>query len=1322
MNIPISLRPLWLALTAFVVIFSMSAIAADGTASGMPVTFQLPADGPLPRTYRVTLAIVDAKNPDWIISQFVSGGVRTVTAENGGKFTEGWDGLDDNFMPVPPGEYAVKGIFMPAREWAVDKEWHTVTPRFVTGASSWMPSPEDWQTPEPFGGDPVNSPMGDIAVGPNGVAVFYYRYLENGLNNPMFDLTKPVGHGQFVRSFNSGGAAGGTATATDGETVWSFCNEGGMKYVYRADGKAFGRSDGAQRANAFLPKGWVTSMAAWRDGEKAFVAVAQRGKIVSEKGARHVRYFESESERVDVITLHDGDNGAVLAELPLSSPQSVTVSKGVLYALHAEGAGFAVSAVHVGAGVAQGGWQRVFTVPAKIKPFDMKVDSRGRFYLSDEAANHVYQLDAKGKVLLIYGRLDVQKQGTFDPLTLMSPGKLATWLDADGNDRLLILENAGPNRIAEWGADGKLIREFLSLQTKANEGYGIDPEHPEHLYIPGHKGWLTRFRVDYEKRTWTTDAVWPLADDPRAPGLSRPRFIRANGRAYLACGGGSREGAFNVYRLGDDGWSLSASLLRVTDKDADKKQPPNYFLWHDANGNGRVDDDEMTPTELPGTLFTYHGQNWNEELSFLAMAQGGQDVWRLAPDGFDAHGNPIFKEWRKLLTDPIFVARSEGKADAVHGGNELAEKFVSDWMQTDGTQADGYYVNARGGKNFSANEGPQHKISRYVPDGKGGFQLKWRTGRTALQWNARPGELYGSLRIRKPINGLLSVIDQSRCGVLLYNEDGLYVDTVFLDGRKFSPKTAGVYPLPGEFFVGDLFSNRTNGKIYFAMGKYTPMIFEAEGWSLTENPVRPLTSMQRTVKISASQIASPPEIALSVRGGAGSAKLARFTPALGEVTFDGSMSGWESSQPVVFQADKDQSVEVRCLYQPEQLLLRWHARLPAKFEPKPLPPLARIFTHDQLADTLSFYIQGDVAAKPGAAEGRAGDVRFVFGVFNDGGTAKPVAVGMYPQWSGKTKASPQTYRTPVGEAKFAHVGAVGGAQLFHKADDDGKGFVFVAAIPRAAIPQLQQSFSGGLRTLVNFEATFAGHNKFWWANSDGSASRETYDEPTEARLYPGSWAPAEFQGLEGGVLVRNWITCGPFGGPGMEQFSWNPNGLMPGTKKNQKDAVRELCEAAKYPPDDGTVDMKAVYTGDIVKGWWPQTKANWKPATIAELDARVIMGQAAQVWYAVMWIHAPAATELEFQFQGHPQTYLRWFLNDELVPLKLTDYTNDVTGRRPVAAKSLTLRQGWNKVMMRGYCVGYSPFRAGLILNAPAETLWKLKLSATPPAAGTTNP
>ena len=79
-------------------------------------------------------------------------------------------------------------------------------------------------------------------------------------------------------------------------------------------------------------------------------------------------------------------------------------------------------------------------------------------------------------------------------------------------------------------------------------------------------------------------------------------------------------------------------------------------------------------------------------------------------------------------------------------------------------------------------------------------------------------------------------------------------------------------------------------------------------------------------------------------------------------------------------------------------------------------------------------------------------------------------------------------------------------RLSHRLDDDGQGFVLTAALPRAALPRMTQPLAGGMRTRVNFEATLGGHGKVWWANTDGSASRETYDEPTEARLYPGSWA------------------------------------------------------------------------------------------------------------------------------------------------------------------------------------------------------------------------
>ena len=1267
-------------------------------AVGVPVTFHLPTDAPLPHTYRVTLAIVDKDNPDWIISQFVSGAVRTVTAENNGAFTESWDGLDDNFMPVPPGTYAVKGIYMPAEKWQVDGEYHSVTPLFNSGVSGWLPTPEQWNKPEPFGGDPVGSPLGDIDVGLNGVGVFYYSYLENGLNNPMFDLKKPINYEQFLRAFGSGGAAGGSSTCTDGDTVWSFSTDGGAKYVFRADGRPFGTGR-AQRPNVYLPTGWVESMAALRDtaAKKTYVYIAEGGKIVKSSWD----YSPSTTEFVDKITILAGEDGKQLGELPVRHPRAIVTRFGVLDVLHATDNGFAVSEVALEAGLPKGDLKVLFALPAAVTPADLEVDSHGRIYVSDTTSNKVYQYDRTGKLLVTFGKLAQQQPGSYDNLSFIIPTKLATWTDADGADRLIVIEAGGPNRASEWSADGKLVREYPTLQTKANDGYAIDPEHPENVYVTGQRGYLTRFKVDYAKGTWTVNAVWPdVGTDPTLPALDHPKFINLGGRQYIA-GGRS----YNIYRREGVRWVLSAGIIR--------KQENNqslFFSWHDANGDGKVQEEEYrnSPLTMPGYLMGYHGAQWNDELSLVSLNMAGADVWRLTPTGFDVHGNPIFTKWEKLLTDSVFTSRIAGTADAIHGGNELDTKFSSDWSMVDGSTQEGYYVNARGGPSFSANEGGQVKISYYAPDGKGGYTLKWRTGRTALQGTAANGEIYATIHINKPINGLLSVVDQSRCGVLLYNEDGLYVDSIFPDGRRFSPAVAGVYPQPGEFFAGYTYANKDNGKIYFAMGKYTTMIFEAKGWSLKENPVHRLTNLQPTVVLSATQIATPPEIALTMRGGAGAAHIARFVPALGGAVLDGSMSGWESTAPITFQADKDQTMEVRTLYDPDNLYLRWHLRTATPVAPKALQPIERIFTHDRLADTMSFYIQGDTNAKaPDSANGRPGDVRFVFGVFKDGDTTSPVALGMYNEWKGNN-ANPITYRTPVGAVTYAHVGPVAGAKLQYVMDADGKGYVLTAALPRTAIPGLP-TFSGDSRTMVDFEATFNGHSKVWWSNADGKASRETYDEPTEARLYPGSWAPAQWQSLADGVLVRNWLIIGPFGGAGAEKFMYDMQGPMPGTNIDYKQAGSAFAEAQKYPPDDA-VDVNAVYKGKMIEGYWNNPgEVRWHQATIADLDNRVVLSGAAQTWYGVTWVYAPEDTEVEFQIHGHPQTYLRFYLNE----LMLTGPNTAIESMN----KKVTLRKGWNQVKFRGYCVGYSPFRAGLTIAAAPEKLWTLRLSTTPPAA-----
>ena len=78
------------------------------------------------------------------------------------------------------------------------------------------------------------------------------------------------------------------------------------------------------------------------------------------------------------------------------------------------------------------------------------------------------------------------------------------------------------------------------------------------------------------------------------------------------------------------------------------------------------------------------------------------------------------------------------------------------------------------------------------------------------------------------------MIDQSRSGVVLYTEDGLYVDTLFPNENK---RDVGIYRQPGEFFAGTVYPNAQNGKIYYASGKYTPKLEKQEA-DLYMNPRR----------------------------------------------------------------------------------------------------------------------------------------------------------------------------------------------------------------------------------------------------------------------------------------------------------------------------------------------------------------------------------------------------------------------------------------------------------------------------------------------------
>jgi hypothetical protein len=467
-----------------------------------------------------------------------------------------------------------------------------------------------------------------------------------------------------------------------------------------------------------------------------------------------------------------------------------------------------------------------------------------------------------------------------------------------------------------------------------------------------------------------------------------------------------------------------------------------------------------------------------------------------------------------------------------------------------------------------------------------------------------------------------------------------------------------------------------------------------------------LSSLPQTVSLAAEQIAPAPDFALRARGGAGKAKVARFMPSGGGgPALDGSMAGWEAADAVQFGLDASRRVEVRTLYDPETLYLRWHVRLPYKFEAHEASALERIFTDTQSADTVSFYIQGDPRAPAASRDARPGDARMVFTIIKSGNRLRPVALALYPTWSDSGSAHPVSYISPVGASRFENVAPLASARLGHVIDTDEQGFVIAAAIPRSAIPPLPR-LSSDTRTMVNFEATLAGKTKFWWANTDKSASTLTSDEPSEAGLYPGSWAQAQFTPLTDSLPVDAWLVSGPWGGENLRLI-----------REDDKLGLMKFFETASYPPELGPIDWQAKYSGPLatdLKG-----AAHSIAWTIAhtEDDHRIILSRNlyGRLYFAASWIFVPTERDLGCEFLTGQHNITTIWINDEPVKSRVLPFGNYPFGFKvPVEHDIIHFRHGWNRVFVRTYAVGYDS-RLGMLLHADAASLWGLRLSPSPP-------
>ena len=495
-----------------------------------------------------------------------------------------WDGLDDNFMPVVPGTYAAKAIATPSVVWPVDGKPHAITAEFAAAALPFAPTPQqvaDNATGFFFKviGDPVGSAMGAVAVDSvSSTAVFYHEYLENAMNNFVVNLTAPIGWSQCTSRSGSGGAAGGNATTTDGATVWSYTNNGGS-VIYRSDERPFGRCKSEYRQDVYCPEGVVAGMSSARNAnlntsKLGFTTVVM---VATRAGA----WLPGSKDQVAFL---DGyDSGAkVLATMALPGVTAIDARDDVLYALHA---GRSISRLELQDGLPRphAAWVKAFDIAAEDVPAPglMAAGTGGKaIYVSDDLSNMVAKLDgATGKRLLNFGDdqavpVPEPASGTYSRDRLMGPTSLAVWaMPGTAPDHVLVLETRGPARLGEWDSgSGTLVREWTTPQTKANDGYALDPAAPSQLYVmqsgtaqvpgwPAGGQYLVRYIVNYTTGRFAADAVFPNVSGRLGPQASfdhnggNPTVIRHTGsdgkgvETYLAMQSGPSIYKFRAGKL-----------------------------------------------------------------------------------------------------------------------------------------------------------------------------------------------------------------------------------------------------------------------------------------------------------------------------------------------------------------------------------------------------------------------------------------------------------------------------------------------------------------------------------------------------------------------------------------------------------------------------------------------------------------------------------------------------------------------------------------------------------------------------------------------------
>ena len=593
---------------------ALGAVWLDAEPAGEPLaSLSMPFDG------LVSVGIFDAGG------QLVRSLLAAYPAAKG-KLDLYWDGKDNLGRDVPPGQLRWRAVAHNAR--GVDDG-----------------SVGDTGQP-PYGKTQVSDGVWNLAADARGdlYEISFWDEAGHGLRK-----LKADGSADWVIPFYIRNTAGGygTAVATDGKYVFAALahhtrdRDGGRAIaddVRRLDAATgaptnFPAEAGAKPANVIVvnpekPEAWIPHQHLGTDGSRAMFGV--RGLATDAKHLFVSNYFKGRVET------YDKETGRKLSEFAVPKPLGIAAAPdGTLW--------LANSGDRVTQFALDG--SRKAEIAGLEDPYAVAIGGpQGHLFLTETGAGRIreYALEAAGprQVRPLGRAAGGPGPVTPDAFRWGDPSGIA--VDPQGR---ITVTDIGNHRVQRFRPDGSL---WQSLYSDFVAAPFVDLRQPDVL-ISGTR----QYHVDSATGRWEFTHNWQPADGKFATGMVLRRPL-PNGRDYLFCLGGHRLGVV-IYAIEADTMRRSAMLggrWMGTD-DLGKGAAAGMYFWSDANGNGQVEDAEMTWTQKPEKGYAYSALApgwWADERGDLWLAdQVTRSILRLRLLGFDGRNNPRY-DWAQRQT------------------------------------------------------------------------------------------------------------------------------------------------------------------------------------------------------------------------------------------------------------------------------------------------------------------------------------------------------------------------------------------------------------------------------------------------------------------------------------------------------------------------------------------------------------------------------------------------------------------------------------------------------------------------------------------------